>query len=259
MEAKSKKFFISEIKKHLTDGYTIIPNDNLIMLGYFGDLVPSRIEEVYLDDDGVVCVIVRRMNDGEENCLDYDRLDDFSANEVENIFRILERDGLFENETAMNIYNCNKEYVDEIDINYLVKALYDRGETDLLDVCGFDVEKLKNLYKPTYRWYAYGDYGSYVDDSKSEGFETEKECYDDMRNAVLEKMKWNTEYDEDFEFDDSQLEFDATQIDYNVWFKKNMIVHRSYSGVYVYKIYKNNEKPTVEEMEKIMQEYANLN
>lgn len=253
MEENRKNFFINEIKKHLADGYTIIPNDNLIMLGYFGKLVPSRIEEVYLDDDGIVCVIVRRMNDGEENCLDYDRLDSFDNNEVQLIFSILVRDGLFENKSVMNVYNCNKDYVNELDINYLVKALYDRGETELLDVCGFDVEKLKNLYKPTYRWYAYGDYGAYIDNSKSEGFETEKECYNDMRNAVLEKMKWNTEYDEDFEFGDDDC------IGYNVWFKKNMIVHKSYSGVYVYKIYKNNEKPTNEEMEKIMQEYMNKN
>ena len=245
---KNKNFFINEIKKHLTDGYTIIPNDNRIMLGYFGDLVPSRIEEVYLDNDGVVCVVVRRMKDGEENCLDYDRLVDFDVNEVQLIFSILVRDGLFENKSAMDIYDCNKDYVGELDINYLVKALYDRDETKLLDECGFDIEKLKNLFNPTYHWFAWGDFGSYEDCSKSEGFKTEKECYEDMREKALKKMTWNTQYDEDFEEE-------GTEIGYDVWFRKDMIVHKSYSGVYVYKIYKGDNKPSIDEMETIMREY----
>ena len=34
-----------------------------------------------------------------------------------------------------------------------------------------------------------------------------------------------------------------------------MIVHKSYSGVYVYKLYKGDNKPSIDEMETIMREY----
>ena len=81
-------------------------------------------------------------------------------------------------------------------------------------------------------WEAMSDDGAFHDESKR-GFKTEQEAYIDMRNAALEKMKWNTEYDEDFY--DSEC-----SIDYRVYFKKNEIVHESYSGKYAYKIY---EKP----------------
>jgi hypothetical protein len=57
-----------------------------------------------------------------------------------------------------------------------------------------------------------------------------------MRNAVLEKMKWNTEYDEDFS--------DGTDaISYKVWFEQGMIVHQSFSGTYVYLIVNEDENP----------------
>ena len=70
--------------------------------------------------------------------------------------------------------------------------------------------------------------GSYEDFSRG-SFDNKKDCYNDMRNAVLEKMKWNTEYDEDFPYED-----DA--VGYKVRFTQDMIIHTSYSGVYVYKI-----------------------
>ena len=64
-------------------------------------------------------------------------------------------------------------------------------------------------------------------------FVTEKECYNDMRNAVLEKMKWNTEYDEDLaDMDDNEY------IGYHVHFHKSYITHLSYSGKYKYVIHK---------------------
>ena len=52
-----------------------------------------------------------------------------------------------------------------------------------------------------------------------------------MRNAALEKMKWNTEYREDF----GDLE-DGEYIGYKVRFSKEVIIHESYSGIYTYKI-----------------------
>ena len=242
-----KNRIINVIKNYLVDGCTIVPNDNYIMLSYFGEKVPSRIEEVYLDNDGIVCVIVRRLNDGEENCLDYDRLDNFSLNEVIIIFKVLQQNGLFKNINIMDVIDCKKSYTD-INFEYLVKALYDRDETKLLDESGFDVQKLKNLFKPIYHWFAWGDWGEIEDCSKSEGFETEKECYEDMREKALKKMTWNTQYDEDFEEE-------GTEIGYDVWFRKDMIVHKSYSGVYVYKMYKGDNKPSIDEMETIMREY----
>lgn len=85
-----------------------------------------------------------------------------------------------------------------------------------------------------YYWVAESNDGCYEDRSE-EYFVTKREAYDDMRNAVLEKMKWNTEYDEDFS--------DGTKrIDYHVIFSKNCIVHESYSGIYTYKIMEKVER-----------------
>jgi len=57
-------------------------------------------------------------------------------------------------------------------------------------------------------------------------FATLKECYEDMRNAALEKAKWNTEFDEDFD--------EGVAIDYAFTFHPLKVVHKSYSGTYTY-------------------------
>ena len=81
-----------------------------------------------------------------------------------------------------------------------------------------------------FKWIAKSDDGAFQDES-TRCFATRKECYEDMRNHALEKMKWNTEYDEDF------LDLlDGDYIGYEVKFKQDEIVHTSYSGVYTYKI-----------------------
>ena len=82
-----------------------------------------------------------------------------------------------------------------------------------------------------YYWKVYCEDGAYEDES-NRGFETKGSAYDDMRNAALTKMKWNTEYDEDFT-DGAEV------IDYDVHFSfsQGKIVHESYSGKYVYEIY----------------------
>lgn len=90
-----------------------------------------------------------------------------------------------------------------------------------------------------YYWKAYSDDGAYKVNS-TRGFKTQKEAYNHMRNAVLEKMKWNTEYDEDFDVDG----FDGTiPIEYDVHFNfsQGKITHKSYSGLYTYEIYERNE------------------
>lgn len=89
-------------------------------------------------------------------------------------------------------------------------------------------EYVKKVSNCKCRWVAYAKDTVYEKFSQG-SFDNKKDCYNDMRNAVLEKMKWNTEYDEDFEYED-----DA--IGYKVRFTQDMIIHTSYSGVYVYKI-----------------------
>ena len=92
------------------------------------------------------------------------------------------------------------------------------------------------MAQKTYQWVAYSHDDAFEDDGRLI-FAGEKECYNAMRNAVLNKMTWNTEYSEDFPDED-------TTIGYRLIFKKNMIVHKSYSGVYVYVIYTGKDKPT---------------
>lgn len=127
------------------------------------------------------------------------------------------------------------EFWDEyhIVIDMLPESAYDfmklessiRQWTDKVKEVGEYVKKVSNC---KCKWVAYSNDGSYEDFSKG-SFDNKKDCYDDMRNAVLEKMKWNTEYDEDFSYED-----DA--IGYKVRFTQDMIIHTSYSGTYVYKI-----------------------
>ena len=86
-----------------------------------------------------------------------------------------------------------------------------------------------------FKWIAKSDDGAFEDES-TKVFDSKKDCYEDMRNHALEKMKWNTEYDDDF----SDL-LDDDYIGYEVKFKQDEIVHTSYSGVYTYKIIENME------------------
>ena len=68
-------------------------------------------------------------------------------------------------------------------------------------------------------------------DKGTKFFSSKEDCYNDMRNAVLEKMKWNTEFKEDFDNDIHSV------IDYKVEFSMDKIEHTSYSGVYTYTIH----------------------
>ena len=92
-----------------------------------------------------------------------------------------------------------------------------------------------------YKWVAYCHDWAFED--KSNGtFEDEIECYKDMQAHALEKMKWNTSIEDgDFEY----CENDYTDgITYEVHFAKKMIVHKSYSGTYVYLIVNEDENPS---------------
>ena len=55
-----------------------------------------------------------------------------------------------------------------------------------------------------YKWVGYSHDTAY-DVGGKEVFNTKQDAYENMRNAVLEKMKWNTEYDEDFEEKDDTI------------------------------------------------------
>lgn len=76
-----------------------------------------------------------------------------------------------------------------------------------------------------YYWIAKSNDGSFYDES-SKVFSTQNEAYYDMRDAALEKMKWNTEIED----------FDDGSIAYEVIFYPDKIIHTSYSGVYTYEI-----------------------
>lgn len=81
-----------------------------------------------------------------------------------------------------------------------------------------------------YTWFAESNDG--WDDCSQKTFDTEKEAYDDMRDAVLLKMKWNTEHDEEVT--------EYGEVTYQVSFKPNEIVHESFSGTYTYRIIETN-------------------
>lgn len=85
--------------------------------------------------------------------------------------------------------------------------------------------------KKRYYWVANSDDGAFYDESSCT-FSTIEDCYNDMRDHALEKMKWNTQYKEDL----CPLDDDVCVIGYSVTFAKNRIVHNSYSGEYTYEI-----------------------
>lgn len=101
------------------------------------------------------------------------------------------------------------------------------------------VDYINAVIPAKYVWYAISNDYNFEDKSKK-SFDTMEECYNDMRNSAFEKMKWNTQFAEDF--------CDCTSIGYRVSFAKDKIVHCSYSGNYVYQIFVDGETPNYEEM-----------
>lgn len=83
-----------------------------------------------------------------------------------------------------------------------------------------------------YKWVAESNCRSWQDESSRE-FTSKEECYNDMRNAALKKMKWNTEF-YDVENKD--------KVAYKVNFSENKIIHESYSGIYTYEIKEYDDK-----------------
>ena len=85
-----------------------------------------------------------------------------------------------------------------------------------------------------YYWEANSNDGAFYAES-TKLFSTIEDCYNDMRDNALEKMKWNTEYKEDF-YDMAEDDY----IGYDVKFYPNKIIHTSYSGEYTYEIKEKN-------------------
>ena len=81
--------------------------------------------------------------------------------------------------------------------------------------------------KVGYKWSCVCSDGGYTDES-DKVYKTETEAYNAMRDAALTKMKWNTERDEEVS------EFGC--VSYEVTFKPNTIIHKSFSGTYTYRI-----------------------
>lgn len=139
------------------------------------------------------------------------------------------------------------EYWDEYNImlglipektSEFVAAFSHRNEWQKLinNVAGY----IKAVIPTKCKWVAFSNDGAYEDFSR-EVFDDKKSCYENMRQAVLEKMKWNTEFDEDFtESDDA--------VGYKVRFTQDEIIHCSFSGVYVYRIIGEGETLTKDEI-----------
>lgn len=87
-----------------------------------------------------------------------------------------------------------------------------------------------------YKWVASSNDGAFEDESCN-AFTYKRECYNDMRNAALKKIKWNTEF---YDVEENET------LGYKVHFSKNKIIHESYSGVYTYEIKEVQEMKTIE-------------
>lgn len=147
-----------------------------------------------LDKNGCRCANVITINE-----FNIDTIVEHTINEIEEHYK----DRLNDTAILNDVSYIYKHYID-------FKAYYDAN------------------VKRVYLWVAVSDDGSYQECSQKV-FQSKEDCYNSMRDAVLEKMKWNTNYIEDFEQD-------CDLIGYNVWFNRTQIDHKSYSGYYRYKI-----------------------
>lgn len=131
----------------------------------------------------------------------------------------------------------NVTYENTINDYNLVCYIAERWE--ILQKEGWSINDFSKLYaevdchklfgiKKEFNWVCSSDDGAYFEYSH-ESFDNEKDCYDAMRSEALEKVKWNTQIDEDF---NDMGEGDS--IGYSLSFSPKMITHFSYSGHYVY-------------------------
>lgn len=96
-----------------------------------------------------------------------------------------------------------------------------------------------NTYAPKYRWTAHSDDGCYNESSCL--FDTQEKCYENMMNVAIDKMKWNLEWsdvlsDGATKTESKGLVTTGEPIGYELKVNADEIVHKSYSGIYTYKI-----------------------
>lgn len=127
----------------------------------------------------------------------------------------------YENEVGKKIPSSADNVSEDFAYELLMYICDDFDLQTIINYVNGDIDSLE------YSWVASSDDGCFMDESKTT-FKTRKDAYNDMRDSALEKMKWNTQYDEDF--------FDCSDIGYKVTFSRDMISHASYSGLYTYKI-----------------------
>ena len=95
----------------------------------------------------------------------------------------------------------------------------------------------ENNYK--YFWTADSSDGVFHENSKI--FNTQEECYADMMNSAVNKMKWNIEWEDVVSDGATTTESNGIvttgePIGYELKVNANEIIHKSYSGTYTYTI-----------------------
>lgn len=96
-----------------------------------------------------------------------------------------------------------------------------------------------------YTWTAQDDENCW-NDKATRVFDTQEECYADMMDHAVDKMKWNVDWDDVIDGQDiiengglkktNEVGKYAGYIGYDVKFMPHKIVHHSYSGTYTYEI-----------------------
>ena len=82
-------------------------------------------------------------------------------------------------------------------------------------------------YTFKYSWVASSEDGSF-EDKGTRWFTSKRDAYINMRAHALEKMQWNTQWED--------LDDNGDSLGYKVHFAKDKIVHESYSGIYTYRL-----------------------
>ena len=95
-----------------------------------------------------------------------------------------------------------------------------------------------------YYWEAHSDDECYNESSRL--FDTQEECYADMMDCAVNKMKWNIEWEDVVSDSATTTESNGIvttgePIGYELKVNANEIVHKSYSGTYTYTIKTKNE------------------
>lgn len=121
-----------------------------------------------------------------------------------------------------------------------------------------------------YLWTAKSDDDCFHDKS-DRVFDTQEECYNDMMEHAVDKMKWNVDYWDVIDGQNilekngikqtNEVGKDAGYIGYEVKFMPHKIVHTSYSGTYTYEIVTKEDEDKKEDNpedipESIIAEYS---